>query len=52
MEEVLCYDDYRTPASYALELLKKQKEYLVIDANGFEDEKGRRMGLYLAAPNM
>ncbi|WP_330594442.1 hypothetical protein [Variimorphobacter saccharofermentans] len=50
-----CYDDYRTPASYALELLKKQKgSNLVIDArNGFEDEKEDvEWGFTYLLPNM
>ena len=36
-----CYDDYRNPTTYALELLKKYKNSnFVVDArNGFEDEK-------------
>ena len=36
-----CYDDYRNPATFALELLKKYpNSNLVVDArNGFEDEK-------------
>ncbi|ADL53505.1 hypothetical protein [Clostridium cellulovorans] len=36
-----CYDDYRKPTSFALELLKKYpKSNFVVDArNGFEDEK-------------
>lgn len=50
-----CYDDYRTPTSYALELLKKQKgSNLVIDArNGFEDEKEDvEWGFTYLLPNM
>ncbi|MCH5136934.1 hypothetical protein JMF89_06930 [Clostridiaceae bacterium UIB06] len=36
-----CYDDYRTPTTFALELLKKySNSSFVVDArNGFEDEK-------------
>lgn len=36
-----CYDDYRTPTTFALELLKKHSNSnFVVDArNGFEDEK-------------
>lgn len=36
-----CYDDYRKPTTFALELLKKySNSNLVVDArNGFEDEK-------------
>lgn len=36
-----CYDDYRKPATFALELLGKfAQSNLVVDArNGFEDEK-------------
>jgi len=36
-----CFDDYRTPATFALELLKKYpNSNFVVDArNGFEDEK-------------
>ncbi len=36
-----CYDDYRNPATFALELLKKYpNSNFVVDArNGFEDEK-------------
>jgi len=37
-----CYDDYRNPTTFALELLKKNpNSNFVVDArNGFEDEKG------------
>ncbi|MDF2804705.1 MAG: hypothetical protein K0S61_4610 [Anaerocolumna sp.] len=36
-----CYEDYRNPTTYALELLRKySNSNLVVDArNGFEDEK-------------
>ena len=36
-----CYDDYRNPTTFALELLKKySNSNFVVDArNGFEDEK-------------
>ncbi|RQW10674.1 hypothetical protein EH198_15040 [Paenibacillus rhizophilus] len=36
-----CYDDYRTPTTFALELLKKYpNSNFVVDArNGFEDEQ-------------
>jgi hypothetical protein len=36
-----CYDDYRNPTTFALELLKKHaNSNFVVDArNGFEDEK-------------
>ncbi|MDF2675685.1 MAG: hypothetical protein K0R09_3957 [Clostridiales bacterium] len=36
-----CYEDYRNPTTYALELLRKYaNSNLVVDArNGFEDEK-------------
>lgn len=36
-----CYDDYRNPTTFALELLKKYRNSnFVVDArNGFEDEK-------------
>lgn len=36
-----CYDDYRTPTTFALELLKKypNSNFIVDARNGFEDEK-------------
>jgi hypothetical protein len=40
-KEFCCYDDYRKPTTFALELLRKypNSDFVVDARNGFEDEK-------------
>lgn len=49
-----CHEDYRKPATYALELLKQYPSNLIVDArNGFEDEKEDvEWGLSILLPEM